>query len=54
MSPLVETEIAVARLHVQAVFFHVFVVAVQQEMYILPATRKFCAIIPSDGAGADD
>ena len=42
-------ERAVAGVHLQAVLFHILIVAVQQEVHLLSCMSQFRSVIPADG-----
>ena len=45
---------AIAGVYLQAVLFHILIIAVQQEMYFLSCMSQFSSIKTSNGTSADD
>jgi len=51
---IIQMKRAIAGVYLQAILFHILIVAVQQEMYILSCMSQFCSIISTNGTSADD
>ena len=49
-----QMERAVAGIYLQAVLFHILIVAAQQEMKFLSCMSQFGSIISTNGTSADD